>query len=75
MTGKLRALDNQAIERLWRTLKVDEVYLNDYESMIEARQWIGMFIEQYNSIRPHASLERLTPNMMYFGTKDLVQAI
>lgn len=75
MTGKLRALDNQAIERFWRTLKVDEVYLNDYESMIEARQRIGMFIEQYNSIRPHASLEGLTPNMVYFGTKDMVQAI
>jgi len=75
MTGKLRALDNQAIERFWRTIKLDEVYLNDYESMVEAIQRIGMFIEQYNSIRPHASLEGLTPDMVYFGTKDLTQAI
>jgi len=75
MTGKLRALDNQAIERFWRTIKLDEVYLNDYESMVEAMQRIGMFIEQYNSIRPHTSLEGLTPDMVYFGTKDLSQAI
>lgn len=75
MTGKLRALDNQAIERFWRTIKLDEVYLNDYESMVEAMQRIGMFIEQYNSIRPHASLEGVTPDMVYFGTKDLTQAI
>lgn len=75
MTGKLRALDNQAIERFWRTIKLDEVYQNDYESMVETMQRIGMFIEQYNSIRTHASLGGVTPDMVYFGTKDLTQAI
>jgi len=45
MNGKLRALDKQAIERFWRTIKLDEVYMNDYESMVDARQRIGMFIE------------------------------
>ena len=57
------------------SIKLDEVYLNDYESMREARQRIGLFIEQYNSIMLHASLEGLTPNMVYFGTKDMDQAI
>jgi putative transposase len=41
MAGKLRVLDSQTIERFWRTIKLDEVYLNNYESMIEARQRIG----------------------------------
>lgn len=67
MDGKGRALDNIFIERFWRTIKYDEVYLNAYESVKEARERIGAFIEMYNSIRPHASLDGQTPNMVYAG--------
>jgi putative transposase len=65
MDGKGRALDNIFIERFWRTIKYDEVYLNVYESVKEARQRIAEFIEMYNSIRPHASLDGQTPNAVY----------
>ena len=65
MDGKGRALDNAIIERFWRTIKYDEVYLNDYRSPVEARQRIGEYIEMHNAYRPHASLEGGTPNMAY----------
>ncbi len=68
MDGKGRALDNVFIERFWRTLKYDEVYLNDYESPAQARGCIGSFIETYNGQRPHASLAGITPNMAYKGS-------
>ena len=65
MDGKSRALDNVIIERFWRTIKYDEVYLNDYESPAEARQRIGEYISLYNSRRPYDSLGGETPNMAY----------
>ena len=68
MDGKGRALDNVYIERFWRTLKYDEVYLNDYESPAQARGCIGEFIEMYNGQRPHASLDGKTPSMAYAGS-------
>ena len=49
MDGKKRALDNVVIERFWRTLKYDEVYLKEYESVQEAREEIGKFIKMYNT--------------------------
>jgi len=51
--------------RYRRTLKYDEVYLNDYESPAQARGCIGSFIEMYNGQRPHASLNGITPNLAY----------
>ena len=65
MDGKGRALDNVIIERFWRTIKYDEVYLNAYTSVAEARERIGEYIERYNSWRPHASLNGKTPDMVY----------
>lgn len=65
MDGKGRALDNVIIERFWRTIKYDEVYLNDYESPAEARRRIGEYTTMYNAQRPHASLDGRTPNMAY----------
>ena len=56
MDGKGRALDNVIIERFWRTIKYDEVYLNDYESPTRARQRIGEYIAMYNGRRPHSSI-------------------
>jgi putative transposase len=75
MTGKVRALGSHVIERFWRTLKIDEVYMNDCESIADARQRMGIFIERYNSIRPHASRGGLMPDMLYWGTKEQGQAI
>lgn len=65
MDGRGRALDNVAIERFWRTLKYEEVYLKDYMSMKEARENIGRFIQLYNSYRPHDSLQGVPPIEVY----------
>ena len=67
MDGKGRALDNIAIERFWRTLKQDEIYLYESTSVQEARDRIGKFIELYNTIRPHATLGGKTPDMVYYN--------
>ena len=60
-----RALDNVAIERFWRSLKYEEVYLKDYADLTEAPRQIGRYIERYNSFRPHQSLGGRTPDMVY----------
>ena len=73
MDGKGRALDNISIERFWRTLKQDEIYLHEYRNMQEARDRINKFINEYNSIRPHQSLNGKTPDMVYYG--ELRQAV
>jgi putative transposase len=58
-------VDNVIIERFRRTIKYDEVYLNDYASPAEARERIGQNISMYNGRRPHDSLGAKTPNMAY----------
>lgn len=65
MDGKGRATDNIFIERFWRSLKYEEVYLKEYESVAECRNSISSYIERYNSYRPHASLGGITPDMAY----------
>ena len=71
MDAKGRALDNIAIERFWRTLKQDEVYLRDYESLPEARHYIGEYIRKYNEERPHSSIGGRTPQEVHsnIGTR------
>lgn len=66
MDGKGRWCDNVFVERLWRSLKYEHVYLHAYESVAEARTKIGRYIEFYNSNRPHSSLGRQTPDQVYF---------
>lgn len=66
MDGKNRAIDNIFTERLWRSLKYEEVYPNDYGSPREARIRIGRYFERYNNYRPHQSLNYLTPAEVYF---------
>jgi putative transposase len=66
MDGKGRWADNIMIERWFRTLKYDEVYLKDYENIKEARREIGGFIHKYNFIRLHSSLDYETPGDMYY---------
>jgi len=65
MDGKGRALDNVFIERFWRSLKHEEVYLNSYEDLDDARKRIGRYIDHYNTERPHASLEGRYPISEY----------
>lgn len=65
MTGKGRCLDNIYIERFWRSLKYEEVYLKTYETVKEAHQAIKSYVEFYNTKRPHQSLGYQTPNEVY----------
>ena len=67
MDGRGRALDNVFVERLWRTVKYEEVYLKDYETPKEARQGLGTFFVRYNEQRQHQSLAYQTPAAVYFG--------
>ena len=66
MDGKGRWCDNVFVERLWRSLKYEHVYLHAYESVGEARSKIGRYLEFYNSNRPHSSLGAQTPDQVYF---------
>lgn len=67
MDGKGRALDNIFTERLWRTVKYEEVYLHDYAHPKEARQQLAQYFEFYNHRRPHQALDYRTPAQLYFG--------
>lgn len=66
MDGKGRALDNIFTERFWRSLKYEDVYLNDYLSPKEARAGLTRYLHFYNFERPHQSLDYLTPAQVYF---------
>lgn len=60
--------DNVFVERLWRTIKYEEVYLRAYASVPEARASLGRYIDHfYNARRPHSSLDRQTPDEAYFS--------
>lgn len=67
MDGKGRALDNVFTERLWRTVKYEEVYLHDYRSPKEARQGLARYLAFYNHERPHQALAYRTPAEVYHG--------
>jgi len=66
MDGRGRWVDNVFVERLWRSLKYEHVYLHAYESVGEARDKIGRYFEFYNAGRPHSSLGAQTPDQVYF---------
>jgi putative transposase len=65
MDGKGAWRDNVFVERLWRSIKYEEVYLKAYNSVSEARASIGQYLTFYNSRRPHSSLDRRTPDQAY----------
>ena len=67
MDGKGCWRDNVFVERLWRTIKYDEVYLKAYESVSHAKESLGQFIAFYNSRRPHQTFAGKTPDMIYFA--------
>ncbi len=74
MDGRGRALDNVVIERFWRTLKRDEVYMNEYATPREAREAIAGYIEVYNTFRPHQSLGNRTPAEVFYGSAKVLCA-
>lgn len=74
MDGKGAWRDNVFVERLWRTIKYEEVYLRAYASVSEARASLGRYIDGfYNTRRPHSSLGRLTPDEAYFNALPSIQ--
>lgn len=66
MDGQGAWRDNVFIERFWRTLKYDEVYLNAYVDMRDARLHLDRYVTFYNTKRPHMSLADQTPDAVYF---------
>ncbi len=71
MDGKGRWMDNVFIERLWRSLKYECVYLNAFDNMKDAMEKLNTWIEYYNHERPHSSLKDQTPNEFYEGIEPL----
>jgi putative transposase len=67
MDGKGRWIDNVFIERLWRSVKYEEVYLHAYTNGTEARTSLTRYFHTYNAVRSHQALEYCTPDEVYFG--------
>ena len=74
MDGRGAWRDNVFVERLWRSVKYEEVYLRAYDSVSEARSSIGRYLAFYNHRRPHSSLDRRTPDEAYFTPSPLAAA-
>jgi len=86
MDGRGRAFDNIFVERLWRTVKYEEVYLRDYSSVREVKVSLGRYFDFYNNERPHQSLGYKAPSEVYYvqgndinrncfeGEKNLIQS-
>ena len=66
MDGRGSWRDNVFVERLWRTIKYEEVYLRAYDTVSQARASIGRYLAFYNGRRPHSALDRQTPDQAYF---------
>ena len=74
MDGKGAWRDNVFVERIWRSVKYEEVYLKAYDSVAEARASIGRYLAFYNRKRPHSSLDARTPDHAYFNHMPLAAA-
>ena len=74
MDGRGAWRDNVFVERLWRSVKYEEVYLRAYDSVAEARASIGRYLNFYNGKRPHSSLDARTPDHAYFERLPQVAA-
>jgi putative transposase len=74
MDGKGAWRDNVFVERLWRSVKYEEVYLKGYDSVSEARASIGRYLAFYNGGRPHSSLDARTRDEAYFGKQETAMA-
>jgi len=67
MDGRGRALDNVFLERLWRTVKYEEVYLHDYATVADLEESLERYFQFYNHERPHQSLKYATPVKVHYG--------
>ena len=74
MDGKGRWMDNVFIERLWKSVKYEDIYLKGYASMAEVRNGLAIYFKFYNEKRWHNSFDKKTPNMVYFDTLAQKQA-
>ena len=74
MDGKGRWLDNVYVERLWRSLKQEEVYRRAYETVAEARKGIADYLRYFNEERPHQGLDNRTPDDVFYKRKPLPKA-
>ena len=74
MDGKGRWRDNVFIERLWKSVKYEDIYLKAYASMAEVRRGLAAYFQFYNEKRWHQNFDRKTPAMVYFGTQPQRQA-
>lgn len=74
MDGKGRALDNVFVERLWRTVKQEDVYLKNYATVAECRDGLKKYFHRYNTIREHQSLDYNYPEEVYYGRVKLLEA-
>ena len=66
MDGRGRVFDNIMIERLWRTLKYQDIYIKDYQTVMDLKVGLDAYFHFYNTERPHQSLEEKTPAMVYY---------
>jgi putative transposase len=73
MDGKGAWRDNVFVERLWRSIKYEEVYLHAYDSVGQAKAGIARYIDFYNARRPHSSLDKQTPDEFYFATLPAIK--
>jgi putative transposase len=74
MDGKGCWRDNVFVERLWKTIKYEEVYLHAYDTVSAAKQSLSRYVAFYNGRRPHAALDRQTPDNAYFNRLPLAAA-
>jgi len=74
MDGKGAWRDNVFVERLWKSVKYEEVYLRAYDNVGEARASLGRYLDFYNAKRPHSSLGRMTPDEAYFTPETIAMA-
>ena len=74
MDGRGAWRDNVFVERLWRSIKYEEVYLRAYDSVAQARGSLGRYLDFYNRKRPHSSLDARTPDRAYFDHQSLLAA-
>ena len=74
MDSKGRAMDNIMVERLWRTVKYEEIYLRDYENVAELKKALKTYFDFYNNIRPHQTFGGKTPSEIYWGETEVKKA-
>ncbi|MEA3253608.1 MAG: integrase core domain-containing protein [Chloroflexota bacterium] len=74
MDGKGRAMDNIMVERLWRTLKYEDIYIRDYVSVDDLLNGLRRYFDFYNNERPHQSLGSKTPAEVYWEMSTIKEA-